>query len=447
MFESLLIANRGEIAVRIIRTAQRLGIRTIAVYSEADADAMHVQIADEAVGIGPAPIHLSYARSERILEAALATGAEAIHPGYGLLSESSEFARAVKNAGLVFVGPTPETIEAMGDKVNARSLMAARGVPIAHGSKTPPATTEEALEQAQLIGYPLMLKAAAGGGGIGMAAIKGPEQLVAAFETASERASRVFGSHKLLLEKLIMPARHIEVQILGLTDGSVIALGERDCSVQRRFQKVVEETPACGLDEEQREAIHRAAVRAGEAIGYQGAGTVEFLVNAENGEFAFLEMNTRLQVEHPITELVTGLDLVELQLRIAAEEQLDITEAAPNGHAIEFRLYAEDPVRMLPSPGRIDELFVPRHDWLRVDAGYKAGDEVTPFYDPLVAKICVWGETRAEALDRANTALAEIAVNPLLTNLPLLHSIACSTAFVAGSYDTGLLSSGEIAPL
>lgn len=444
MFQSLLVANRGEIAVRIIRTAKAMGIRTVAVYSEADADAPHVRLADTAVAIGPAQIQQSYMRGDLIIEAALSLEVDAIHPGYGLLSEQPEFARAVQKAGIVFVGPSPEAIEAMGDKLNARALVARHGVPVARGSRTPPCSQEEAVAQAQEIGFPLMLKAAAGGGGIGMAAIESPEQLAQAFSVATSRAERVFGSPQLLLEQLIAPARHIEVQILGLTDGSVLALGERDCSVQRRFQKVVEETPAWGLSPQQREALHAAAVQAGMSVNYRGVGTVEFLVSPVDDGFAFLEMNTRLQVEHPITELVTGLDLVELQLRVAAGEQFALAVDPPNGHAFEFRLYAEDPVRMLPAPGRIDVWQLPSYDWLRVDAGYEAGSEVTGFYDPLVAKICVWGETRQQALERARVALSEIAIDPLVTNLPLLLRVVGSPSFVSGDYDTGLLAKGAL---
>lgn len=442
MFTSLLIANRGEIAVRIIRTAKRLGIRTVAVYSDADATALHVREADDAVRIGGAPIQDSYLRGEVILAAALEQGVEAVHPGYGLLSENAEFARSVGAAGLVFVGPTPEVIDAMGDKVRARALVATRGVPIARGSSNPPASAAEAAAQAAEIGFPLMLKAAAGGGGIGMSAVESAEELRRLFSSAQLRAERVFGTKELLLEQLIRPARHVEVQILGLSDGEVVALGERDCSVQRRFQKVVEETPACGLNDGQRSGLHAAAVSAGEAVGYRGAGTVEFLVNPETGEFSFLEMNTRLQVEHPITEMVTGVDLVELQLRIAAEESFDFVVPSPLGHAIEFRLYAEDPVRMRPAPGRIDVWKLPEYKWFRVDTGYEGGAEVTPYYDPLIAKLCVHGATREQAIDRARRALAETEVGPITTNLPLLIAILNDEQFASGKYDTRLLEAG-----
>lgn len=439
MFRSLLVANRGEIAVRIVRTARSMGIRTVAVYSEADADALHVREADEAALLGPAPVQQSYLDIARIIAAAQAHRVEAIHPGYGLLSENAGFARAVSGAGIAFVGPSPEAIEAMGDKSSARRLVARHGVPVARGTGNPPRTVAEALEAASGIGFPLMLKAAAGGGGIGMSAVESVEELERVFDQARARAERMFGVPDLLLEQLVRPARHVEVQIMGLNDGRVIALGERDCSVQRRFQKVVEETPARWLDDRIRERLLAAAVRAGECVDYRGAGTVEFLVDPTTGAFAFLEMNTRLQVEHPVTEMVTGLDLVELQLRIAAGEQVDLRAGEPRGHAIEFRLYAEDPVRFLPAPGRIDSWTLPDHEWFRVDTGYGAGSEVTRYYDPLIAKLCVHGDDRQAALTRARQVLSEIAVGPVTTNLPLLRAVAEHPRFCEDTHDTRLL--------
>ena len=439
MFRSLLVANRGEIAVRIVRTARSMGIRTVAVYSEADADALHVREADEAALLGPAPVQQSYLDIARIIAAAQAHRVEAIHPGYGLLSENAGFARAVSGAGIAFVGPSPEAIEAMGDKSSARRLVARHGVPVARGTGNPPRTVAEALEAANGIGFPLMLKAAAGGGGIGMSAVESAEELERVFDQARARAERMFGVPDLLLEQLVRPARHVEVQIMGLNDGRVIALGERDCSVQRRFQKVVEETPARWLDDRIRERLLAAAVRAGECVDYRGAGTVEFLVDPTTGAFAFLEMNTRLQVEHPVTEMVTGLDLVELQLRIAAGEQVDLRAGRPRGHAIEFRLYAEDPVRFLPAPGRIDSWTLPGHEWFRVDTGYGAGSEVTRYYDPLIAKLCVHGDDRQAALARARQVLSEIAVGPVTTNLPLLRAVAEHPRFCEDTHDTRLL--------
>ncbi|RIK87301.1 MAG: biotin carboxylase [Hyphomicrobiales bacterium] len=439
MFRSLLVANRGEIAVRIVRTARSMGIRTVAVYSEADADALHVREADEAALLGPAPVQQSYLDIARIIAAAQAHRVEAIHPGYGLLSENAGFARAVSGAGIAFVGPSPEAIEAMGDKSSARRLVARHGVPVARGTGNPPRTVAEALEAANGIGFPLMLKAAAGGGGIGMSAVESAEELERVFDQARARAERMFGVPDLLLEQLVRPARHVEVQIMGLNDGRVIALGERDCSVQRRFQKVVEETPARWLDDRIRERLLAAAVRAGECVDYRGAGTVEFLVDPTTGAFAFLEMNTRLQVEHPVTEMVTGLDLVELQLRIAAGEQVDLRAGRPRGHAIEFRLYAEDPVRFLPAPGRIDSWTLPDHEWFRVDTGYGAGSEVTRYYDPLIAKLCVHGDDRQAALARARQVLSEIVVGPVTTNLPLLRAVAEHPRFCEDTHDTRLL--------
>ncbi|WGX99167.1 acetyl/propionyl/methylcrotonyl-CoA carboxylase subunit alpha [Nocardioides sp. L-11A] len=439
MFNKLLVANRGEIAVRVLRTAQAMGIRTVAVYSDADRDALHVRMADEAVRVGPAAVQDSYLNLDKVLDVALAAGAEAVHPGYGLLSENAEFARRVGAAGLVWVGPGPDVIEAMGDKIRARATMLAAGVPVSRGSGEAPRTVEEALDAAASVGYPLMLKAAAGGGGIGMSSVSGPAQLAAAFDQARGRAERMFGSPDLLLERLVSPARHVEVQVVGLAKGRVVALGERDCSVQRRFQKVVEESPAPGLSARTRAALHAAAVAAAEAVGYCGAGTVEFLLDPATEEFVFLEMNTRLQVEHPVTELVTGLDLVELQLRIAAAEDVDLGTVVPEGHALELRLYAEDPHRFLPAPGAIETWNVPDRPWLRVDTGYVAGDEVTRHYDPLVAKICVLGADRAEALARAAEALEEIAVAPLVTNLPFLVEVLAEPGFAAGGYDTALV--------
>ena len=388
------MANRGEIARRVIASARRMGIRAVAVYSEADAELPYVREADEAVLIGPPPPARSYLDAAAILRAARDTGARAIHPGYGFLSENPGFARQVIEAGLIWVGPSPSAIERMGDKISARNLMAAAGVPVAEGTTEPVSDLEAALAAAALIGYPVMVKAAAGGGGIGMSAAADPEQLVAAFETARSRAERFFGSPAILLERYVAPARHVEVQILGLADGRVLTLGERDCSVQRRHQKVAEETPSPGIGSGLRARMLEAAVRAGETVGYQGAGTVEFLVDTRTGDFTFLEMNTRLQVEHPVTEMVTGIDLVEQQLRIAAGGGVSFDPAAvtATGHAIELRVYAEDPARFLPSPGPITAWDEPAQG-IRVDAGYTAGNQVTPFYDPLLAKLCVWGRT------------------------------------------------------
>jgi acetyl-CoA carboxylase biotin carboxylase subunit len=442
VLESVLVANRGEIARRVIATTRRLGIRSVAVYSEADAGLPFVREADEAVLIGPPPPAQSYLDAGAILAAARQTAAAAVHPGYGFLSENATFAQQVQAAGLTWVGPTPEAIEQMGDKINARNLMHRAGVPVALGSTEPVTDAAAALAEAERIGYPVMVKAAAGGGGIGMSAATGPEELQTAFETARTRAERFFGSPAILLERFIERARHVEVQIIGLADGRVVALGERDCSVQRRHQKVAEETPSPGVGQQVRERLLAAGVRAGEAVGYRGAGTVEFLLDVRTQEFVFLEMNTRLQVEHPVTELVTGIDLVEQQFRVAAGEPVgfDPLDVAPEGHALEFRVYAEDPVRFLPSPGAITQWEQPTGPGIRVDAGYEAGNKVTPFYDPLLAKLCVHGGTRDEALGRAREAVAAFRVAGPKTNLPFHADLLASETFVSGDYDTSVVA-------
>jgi acetyl-CoA carboxylase, biotin carboxylase subunit len=442
VLESVLVANRGEIARRVIATARRLGVRSVAVYSEADAGLPFVREADEAVLIGPPPPAQSYLDAGAILAAARQTAAAAIHPGYGFLSENAAFARQVQAEGLTWVGPTPEAIGQMGDKINARNLMHRAGVPVALGSTEPVTGPSAALAEAERIGYPVMVKAAAGGGGIGMSAAAGPEELQTAFETARTRAERFFGSPSILLERFIERARHVEVQIMGLADGRVVALGERDCSVQRRHQKVAEETPSPGVSPEVRERLLAAGVRAGEAVGYRGAGTVEFLLDVRTQEFVFLEMNTRLQVEHPVTELVTGIDLVEQQFLIAAGEPVgfDPLGVAPAGHALEFRVYAEDPVRFLPSPGAITEWEQPAGPGIRVDAGYEAGNTVTPFYDPLLAKLCVHGGTRDEALGRAREAVAAFRLAGPKTNLPFHADLLANEPFVSGDYDTSVVA-------
>ncbi|RBQ15387.1 biotin carboxylase [Spongiactinospora rosea] len=439
MFESVLVANRGEIARRIVRTVRRMGLRAVAVYSEADADLPYVHEADDAVPLGLADPRQSYLDAAKVLEAARTSGAQAVHPGYGFLSERTDFARDVVAAGLTWIGPSPEAIERMGDKINARNLMEQAGVPVASGTRTPVTDAEQAVAAAAEIGYPVMVKTAGGGGGIGMGVARDEKGLVKAFEAAARAAARSGGDPAILLERYIERARHVEVQILGLADGRVVAVGERDCSVQRRHQKVVEESPSPGITEDLRERMLKAAVRAGEAVGYRGAGTVECLVDAEKQDFVFLEMNTRLQVEHPVTELVTGIDLVEAQLRIAAGEPVGpIPE--PRGHAVEFRVYAEDPKRFLPGPGKIDVWEEPAGEGVRVDSGYTAGNTVTPFYDPLLAKLCVYGETRAEALDRARRAIAGFTVTGPKNNLPFCAELLDRPEFAGGDYDTGLVS-------
>ena len=442
MLESVLVANRGEIARRVVRTARRIGIRAVAVYSDADADLPYVREADQAVPIGPAQPARSYLDAAAILEAAAKTGAQAIHPGYGFLAENADFARQVIAAGLTWVGPDPAAIEQMGDKIRARNLMERSGVPVSPGSREPLTDVAAAVAEADRIGYPVMVKAAAGGGGIGMSAAASQAELQAAFDTARSRAERFFGSPEILLERYIERARHVEVQILGLADGTVLALGERDCSVQRRHQKVAEATPSPGVSAALREQMLAAAVRAGQAVGYQGAGTVECLVDTQAGSFVFLEMNTRLQVEHPVTELVTGIDLVEQQFLVAAGQppSFDPDAISPAGHALELRIYAEDPVRFLPGPGQITQWEEPSGPGVRVDAGYAAGNTVTPFYDPLLAKLCVYGADRQQALERARAAVAAFRIAGPKTNLSFHAELLTSADFVSGDYDTSLIS-------
>jgi acetyl-CoA carboxylase, biotin carboxylase subunit len=442
VFESVLVANRGEIARRVIRTARRMGIRAVAVYSEADAALPYVREADEAVPIGAAPPASSYLDVRAVLGAARATGAAAIHPGYGFLSESATFAAAVIDAGLTWIGPPPAAIEQMGDKINARNLMEQAGLPVAAGTREPVAEVAAAAAAAGRIGYPVMIKAAAGGGGIGMSAVASETELRARFETARTRAERFFGSPSILLERYVEQARHVEVQILGRSGSGVLALGERDCSVQRRHQKIAEETPSPGFAPELRTRMLAAAVRAGETVGYRGAGTVEFLVDTRTEDFMFLEMNTRIQVEHPITEMVTGIDLVEQQLLIAAGDEVSFRPASvqAEGHAVELRVYAEDPRRFLPSPGLITEWAEPSGPGVRVDAGYEAGNEVTPFYDPLLAKLCVHGGSRDEALQRARAAVSDFRVRGPKTNLPFHAELLDSDEFTSGCYDTSVVA-------
>ncbi|WP_117211396.1 acetyl-CoA carboxylase biotin carboxylase subunit [Allorhizocola rhizosphaerae] len=440
MIESVLVANRGEIARRVIRTAKRLGIRSIAVYSEADADLPFAREADEAVLIGPANPAESYRNTEAILNAAKQTGAQAIHPGYGFLSENADFARMVTEHGLIWIGPGAEAITAMGDKINARNLMAAAGVPVAPGTQDPVASVELALQAASDIGYPIMVKAAAGGGGMGMAVATDEASLEAEYERVRGFAERMFGDGSVLLERYFPRVRHIEVQILGLADGSVVALGERECSVQRRNQKLVEESPSPALTPEQRSALLAAAVRAGEAVNYRNAGTVECLFDPTAGEFFFLEMNTRLQVEHPVTEAVFGIDLVEAQFRVASGLPADVPTVA-NGHAIEFRVNAEDPKRFLPGPGAITTWVEPLDlPGVRVDSGYREGNKVTPNYDSLMAKLIVFGADRAEAIERAKAAVAAFEIAGPKNNLPFFIELLSNDEFTSGDYDTALVS-------
>lgn len=443
MFRKILIANRGEIAVRVIRTCREMGIATVAVYSDVDRAALHVRMADEAVHVGPAPASESYLRVERILDAARRTGAEAVHPGYGFLSENAAFARACADAGLKFIGPPADAIELMGSKTAARQAMEAAGVPFVPGTTSALADPDEALAVAEKIGFPVMLKAAAGGGGKGMRLVDSPDALPAALAQARAEALSAFGDDSVYPEKAIVRPRHIEVQVLADEHGAVIHLGERECSLQRRHQKVVEETPSplVEANPEVRERLTAAAVDAARACGYANAGTVEFLMDADCG-FYFLEMNTRLQVEHPVTELVTGLDLVREQIRIAAGEPLGYGQDAirPRGHAVECRVYAEDPAQnFLPSPGRISAYAQPAGPCVRVDGGAYAGWTVPLEYDPLIAKLSAWAPTRIEAIDRLRAALEEYHVGGIRTTLPFFRDVLADADFRSGDIDTGFI--------
>jgi 3-methylcrotonyl-CoA carboxylase alpha subunit len=438
MFKKVLIANRGEIAVRVIRGCREMGIASVAVYSEADKRALHVRMADEAVAIGPAPATESYLSIERILEAARASGAEAIHPGYGFLSENEAFAEAVEQAGLVFIGPPASAIRAMGDKGRARALMQQSGVPVVPGYQGPDGDTELALA-AEGIGYPLLVKAAAGGGGKGMRVAAGPEELDEAIGAARREAQHAFGDGRLILERYIPRARHIEFQVLADAHGKTLHLFERECSVQRRHQKIVEETPSPFLDADLRARMGQAAVAAAQAAGYRNAGTVEFIVDPTTSEFYFLEMNTRLQVEHPVTELVVGLDLVQWQLRIAAGEELTLQQGdlAQRGAAIECRLYAEDPANnFLPATGPLLTFVEPQSPGVRVDTGFTSGDAISIHYDPLVAKISAWAADRPAAIRRMQAALRSTVLLGLTHNGQFLQDLLADPDFLEGKVYT-----------
>lgn len=440
--EKILIANRGEIALRIIRTCRKLGIRTIAVHSEADAGLPFVKEADKSFEIGPGPVPQSYLKGDEIIELAKREGADAIHPGYGLLSENAPFARKVQEAGLTFIGPAADVIEKMGDKIEARRVMIKAGVPVVPGTEEGVATLEEALQAADEIGYPVMMKASAGGGGIGMVRCESEQALSRNFEGVKKRAMSYFGDDRVFIEKFIDEARHIEVQIFGDSHGNVVHLFERNCSVQRRNQKVIEESPSPGFPEEARSRMLRAAVEAGRAVGYTNAGTVEFIVGPDH-EFYFLEMNTRLQVEHPVTEAVTGFDLVEWQIEVAAGRELPVKDQdriASSGHAIEYRVYAEDPEKFLPSPGKITQLVLPEGEGVRIDRGYTEGDTVTPFYDPMIAKVIISGNSREEAIRRSEQFFGESHAEGVRTNLPLFKAFAGSEEFAGGNYTTQVLA-------
>jgi 3-methylcrotonyl-CoA carboxylase alpha subunit len=446
MFNKILIANRGEIACRIIRTARRMGLATVAVHSDADRDALHVAMADEAVRIGPAPAAQSYLAGDRIIEAAKATGAEAIHPGYGFLSENPDFAKAVEAAGLVFVGPTPASIRAMGLKDAAKRLMEKAGVPVVPGYHGEGQEIIILATKAREIGYPVLIKARAGGGGKGMRRVDDPDDFAEALASARREAKAAFGDDRVLVEKWIERPRHIEVQVFGDAHGNVVHLYERDCSLQRRHQKVIEEAPAPGMDDATRAAMTGAAIAAAKAISYRGAGTVEFIVDASEGlrpdRFWFMEMNTRLQVEHPVTEMVTGVDLVEWQLRIAAGGELPLGQdrIGLTGHAFEARIYAEDPARdFLPATGTLHRLAFPSGDGIRVETGVREGDTIPPHYDPMIAKLVAHGPDRDTALARLGEALDLCRVAGATVNLGFLSRLAREPSFAAGEVDTGLI--------
>ncbi|WP_353648184.1 biotin carboxylase N-terminal domain-containing protein [Nakamurella sp. A5-74] len=440
MFDSVLVANRGEIARRVIRTAREMGLRTIAVHSDVDASLPFVTEADEAVLLGPASPAESYRNVDAVLAAVRSSGAGAVHPGYGFLSENTAFAQAVIDAGVAWVGPSPAAITAMGDKIAARNLMQRSGVPVAAGTEDPVTSAEAASAAAEEIGYPVIIKASAGGGGMGMAVVDDPAKMAAEYERVTAFAGRLFGDESVFVERYFPSVRHVEVQILGLPDGRVLALGERDCSVQRRNQKVAEETPCPVLGSDVRNALLQAARAAGEAVDYRGAGTVEFLYAPDTREFFFLEMNTRLQVEHPITEAVLGIDLVRAQLLIAAGEDPGVVEADPVGHAVELRINAEDSKRFLPGPGAITAWVEPSGEGVRVDSGYVAGTTVTPSYDSLMAKLIVYGRDRDEALARARAAVAGFTVTGPKSNLAFHAELLENPEFISGVYDTALIT-------
>ncbi|WP_314828473.1 acetyl-CoA carboxylase biotin carboxylase subunit [Streptococcus cristatus] len=443
MFRKILIANRGEIAVRIIRAARELGIDTVAVYSTADKEALHTLLADEAVCIGPAKSTDSYLNMNAILSAAVLTGAEAIHPGFGFLSENSKFATMCEEVGIKFIGPSGAVMDLMGDKINARAQMIKAKVPVIPGSDGEVHTSEEALEVAEKIGYPVMLKASAGGGGKGIRKVEKPEDLVAAFESASSEAKAAFGNGAMYMERVIYPARHIEVQILADQQGHVVHLGERDCSLQRNNQKVLEESPSVAIGKTLRQQIGEAAVRAAESVGYENAGTIEFLLDEAKGEFYFMEMNTRVQVEHPVTEFVTGVDIVKEQIKIADGQELSFSQedVEIRGHAIECRINAENPAfNFAPSPGKISNLYLPSGGvGLRVDSAVYPGYTIPPYYDSMIAKIIVHGENRFDALMKMQRALYELEIDGVVTNSSFQLDLISDPNVIAGDYDTAFL--------
>jgi acetyl-CoA carboxylase biotin carboxylase subunit len=447
----ILIANRGEIAVRVMRACRELGIQTVAVYSEVDRAALHVRIADEAYPIGPAPARESYLDIHKVLDVAKRSGADAIHPGYGFLSEKAEFARACEAAGVIFIGPSADAIDAMGDKTRARAKVTAAGVPVVPGDNGPGdgsssgsgrgfPSAQAALESARKIGFPVMLKASAGGGGKGMRLVDDEKKFVAAYDGAQREAKSAFGDEAVYLEKAVVRPRHVEIQVFGDTHGSVVYLFERDCSIQRRHQKVIEEAPSPALTPELRKKMGEVAVKAAQAVNYVGAGTCEFLLG-EDGNFYFLEMNTRLQVEHPVTEMVTQLDLVRLQIAVANGDKLPFKQEdlKLHGAAIECRIYAEDSLRFLPSPGKITQLRQPAGPYVRDDTGVYEGSEISVYYDPMISKLITWGQTRQEAIQRMERALVEYRVGGIKTNLAFHRRVMKNAAFQKGHYDTSFI--------
>ncbi|MBO0428916.1 acetyl-CoA carboxylase biotin carboxylase subunit [Vagococcus fluvialis] len=442
MFNKVLIANRGEIAVRIIRGCRELGIKTVAIFSEADRDALHVEMADEAICIGPAKATDSYLNMHSVLSAAIVSGAEAIHPGFGFLAENSMFAEMCEECQIKFIGPMPKTIDSMGNKINARKLMIEARVPVIPGSEGEISTLKEAKTIADEVGYPIMLKAAAGGGGKGIRKVLEESELEKQFQSAQQEALAAFGNGQMYIEKVIYPARHIEVQILGDHYGNIIHLGERDCSLQRSNQKVLEEAPAFGLSNELREMMGEAALKAAQAVNYENAGTIEFLVDLDNN-FYFMEMNTRIQVEHPVTEMVTGVDIVKWQLKIAAGEKLTLKQKdiTLTGHAIECRINAENPAfNFAPSPGTVNNLLLPSGGiGLRVDSAMYNGYSIPPFYDSMIAKVIVHGENRTEALAKMQRALSELVTDGLVTNQDFQLDLITHQQIIDGKYDTSFL--------
>jgi acetyl-CoA carboxylase biotin carboxylase subunit len=439
MFRKILIANRGEIAIRVNRACKELGIPTVAVFSEADRRALHVRVCDEAYCIGPAPSAESYLRGDHVLDVARRSGADAVHPGYGFLSENAEFAEACASAGVVFIGPRPEAIRTMGNKLSSRTAAAAQGVPVVPGMERPARDEKDALEWAERLGFPLMVKAAAGGGGKGLRMVSRMEEVASAYRLTRSESIAAFGDEAVYLERYVLSPRHVEVQVLGDRFGNLVYFPERECSIQRRHQKVIEETPSLVVDEDLRRRMGQAALQVARTVAYDSAGTVEFLVSGRTREFFFLEMNTRLQVEHPITEMVTGIDLCKEMIKIAASEPMPFRQEDVGlyGHAIECRIYAEDPDNdFLPTPGRIVGLRVPGGPWVRDESGVYEGLDVPIHYDPLLSKLVVWGSTRERAITRMLRALSEYAVRGIKTTIPFHARVIGSPEFEQGEFDT-----------